>query len=55
MRQGTILQFRIDLLDDRVSAMDLISGDSVETILIDGTAEGLVDSRVYAARATAFW
>lgn len=46
MRQGTILQLRIDLLDDRVSAMDVISSDSVETILIDGGEERVVPEQV---------
>src|SRR5699024_11825341 len=46
MRQGTVFQFRIDLLDDRVPAVDLISSDSVETIPVDGGEKRVVPVQV---------
>ena len=46
MRQGTVLQFCIDLLDDRVLAVDLISSDSVETIPVDGGEERVIPEQV---------
>src|SRR5699024_11239552 len=42
MRQGPVLQLRMDLLDDRVSAVDLISSDCVETIPVDGGEKRVV-------------
>ena len=38
MRQGTVSQFRVDLHDDGVSAVHVISSDSVETFSFDGGA-----------------
>lgn len=34
MRQVVVFRFRTDLLNDRVSAMDLLSHDGIETIFV---------------------
>lgn len=46
MRQGTVLQLRTDLLDDRMLAVDLISNNGVETIVIDGGEERVVPEQI---------
>ena len=46
MRQGTVFQFRIDLLDDRVLAVHVISNHSVETVFVHGGEERVVAEQV---------
>lgn len=46
MRQSTALQLRIDLRDDRVPAVDLISSNSVETSPVDGGEERVILEQV---------
>ena len=46
MCQGTVLQLRIDLLDDRVLAVHLVSSNSVETIFVHGGEERVVPVQV---------
>jgi hypothetical protein len=46
IRQGTVFLQRIDLLDDRVLPMDLISSDSVETFPVDGGEERTVAEQI---------
>lgn len=46
MRRGTILQLRIDLLDDRVSAMNVIISDSIETVFVGGGEERVVPEQI---------
>ncbi len=46
MRQGPVLQLCIDLLDDRVLAVHVISSNSVESILVDGGEECVIPEQV---------
>jgi hypothetical protein len=46
MRQCTVFQFRIDLLDDCVLPVDLVRQNSVEALLIEGGEEGVVSVQV---------
>ena len=46
MCQGTVLQLRIDLLDDRVLAVHLINSDGVETIFVHRGEERVIAVQV---------